>query len=287
MKLNRSKVRIKRPFRQNSSVRPGHAFTLIELLVVIAIIAILAAMLLPALSNAKNRASRVSCTNNLRQHGLGLVMYADESQNKLPPTLFNPEKDPGSGPYASYFLFYGPAGRPADQSTPLNLAHLYTTKLITTPKTFYDPGLRHLDLLIIRFEMKYYENAKYPWPKCDDIRDDVRGNYMYYPQSNQPAKQAPKPGEEEWSLVAEKASQLVAHRSIVTDLIYTLRTRPHTTAQNPTGLNTLWGDTHVSFSTTKKAFDPKLWDPGDDHLSAQNPGDNPTKFRAIVSLLRP
>src|SRR5213593_259164 len=92
------------------------AFTLIELLVVIAIIAILAAMLLPALSNAKNRASRVSCTNNLRQHGLGLAMYADESQNRLPPTLFNPEKDPGSGPYASYFLFYGPAGRPADQS---------------------------------------------------------------------------------------------------------------------------------------------------------------------------
>jgi hypothetical protein len=44
---------------------------------------------------------------------------------------------------------------------------------------------------------------------------------------------------------------------------------------------------HVSFSTTKKAFDPKLWDPGDDAASAQNPGDNPKKFRTIVSLLRP
>ena len=52
--------------------------------------------------------------------------------------------------------------------------------------------------------MKYYENAKYPWPKWDDQRDGVRGNYMYYPQSNQPAKTAPKPGQEEWSLVAEK-----------------------------------------------------------------------------------
>jgi prepilin-type processing-associated H-X9-DG protein len=184
-------------------------------------------------------------------------------------------------------MFDGPAGKPADLKNPHNLAYLYTTKLISSHKTFYDPGLRHPDLIVVRFDLKYYESAQYPWPKSDDKRDSVRGNYMYYPQSDQLAKNPPAPGQEEWTLVAEKSTQLVSQRSIVTDLIYTVRTRPHTTAKNPIGINSLWGDGHVSFSTTKKAFDPKLWDPGDDAASLQDPGDDPTKFRTIVGLLRP
>src|SRR5437868_5451911 len=91
--------------------RKDSGFTLIELLVVIAIIAILAAILFPVFAQAREAARKTACLSNLKQLGLGWIMYAQDYDETYPLAAANyliPLPPPYTPVYPTWTYFIYP-----------------------------------------------------------------------------------------------------------------------------------------------------------------------------------
>jgi len=270
---------------KGTQVLKRKAFTLIELLVVISIIAMLLAILMPALNVAREQARRAVCSVNIRTLGIGLRMYEETNDMKLPPQ-YNTSgshseresyrwSEPGNtmNPWKAYIGFqenYTQGGK----LIPVQLAKLYATKMIDTSEVYYCPS---------QGNRKHKQEQRYSWEYYTS-----EGPWGHIPKSLWPNEYLVRLSYDYW-VHGKKTLDELHNRPVIFDMIYEWTRTSHRkggAVAEPAGFNVLFGDGHVVFNTDDRLFDKYLWN-GPPFVFGNGPGDNRPLFDVLISYLKP
>lgn len=237
--------------------KPG--FTLIELLVVLAIIALLAVLQLPALAKAKDRSTRINCANNLRQIGVGVLLYAANNADNLPPNRVNATSGSAWYPYEMGRLAT-PGGTNWVQG-PHNLGSIWKAGLTLDGKIFYCPTTASMIPNAFQYPV-YAEIAPWPFgqsPTSPSYSGGItRSGYSYLPQSKTKETVRGVPVYAAMNLTNVsgvtynllKMSDLDPAKSMTTDLVYGSAPSAQPHFEGGMGaVNAVFGDGHVSLQT--------------------------------------
>ncbi|HYF13884.1 MAG TPA: DUF1559 domain-containing protein [Phycisphaerales bacterium] len=125
--------------RRSSQSR--RAFTLMDVLVSMAVIAILISLMLPAVGSVTETARRVVCQSNIRQIGVGTLMYADSYRGFLPPSvLLSSGPARGAPEPENMILARVPLELQEGNSGWDGLGYLYILDFLGSPPLFYCPS---------------------------------------------------------------------------------------------------------------------------------------------------
>ena len=187
---------------------------------------------MPSLNRAREGARTIVCGSNLRQSGLGILLYADDNRGYTPPNLILYSQ------YMPYLL------RDNNNHKVKNLGYLYEYKYLKNPKMYYCPSAT----LPIQ---KFNTDINPWWELRQNIAPDVHtfGSYYYYVRidncfwntklSNTLEKQGKAMAYETWRKLPE-----LKNKAIVSDTIFYASKYPHYVRE---GFNVLYGDGAVKF----------------------------------------